>query len=404
MPPNLSKIKFSTGNLEFLSHLKEPPVLPVFSGRAVSFLSALSRALLGDPRSRKHADLMSYAFFIRKASLEALKQKDYAQSLAKMGRGVALHIVPSNVALTTAISFTAALLSGNVSILRLSSKHFEQIDILVDALRALFSNEFADMERYLILVRYEHDRELTEYLSSQCDVRIIWGGDQTIRLIREAPLPPRAIELTFADRYSLALMDSEQVLACDIEKLASAFYTDTYFFDQNACSSPRIVIWTGDQVQAAQARFWPALQTMVREKYSLTQINVIDKMDALFRLAVDFPEVKLLSKKNGAIVRVQVPALSEALMRYKMGGGFFFEYSAASLEEVLPLLGTPCQTVGLFGVAPKEIYDLVCQHGVQGVDRIVPIGTTSDISFRWDGYDLIDAMSRYVAVSTGGMQ
>lgn len=404
MPLDLNKIEFSTGNSESLLHLKETPALPVFSEQAVSFLSALSRTLLSDPRSKKHADLMSYAFFIRKASLESLKRKDYAQSLHKMGRGVAFHIVPSNIALTTAISFTAALLSGNVSVLRLSGKHFEQVDILVDALRALFSDEFADMERYLILVRYEHNQELTEYLSSQCNVRIIWGGDQTIRLIREAPLPPRAIELTFADRYSLALINSERVLACDIEKLVSAFYTDTYFFDQNACNSPRIVIWTGNQVQAAQARFWSALQTMVQEKYSLTQINVIDKMDNLFRLAVDFPEIKLLSKKNGAIVRVQAPALSEALMRYKMGGGFFFEYSAASLEEILPLLEPPCQTIGFFGVAPEEIYDLVRQHGVRGVDRIVPIGTTSDISFRWDGYDLIDTMSRYVVVSTGGIQ
>lgn len=40
-------------------------------------------------------------------------------------------------------------------------------------------------------------------------MRVIWGGDATIKEIRRAALLPRATEITFADRYSLAVIDAD---------------------------------------------------------------------------------------------------------------------------------------------------------------------------------------------------
>ena len=45
---------------------------------------------------------------------------------------------------------------------------------------------------------------MTARLSASCDVRVIWGGDGTVRTIRATPLPPHATELTFPDRSSIA--------------------------------------------------------------------------------------------------------------------------------------------------------------------------------------------------------
>jgi hypothetical protein len=36
------------------------------------------------------------------------------------------------------------------------------------------------------------------------------------------------------------------------------------------------------------------------------------------------------------------------------------------------------------------------EYGVPGVDRIVPVGKTMELSFIWDGYDMIETMSRVV--------
>ena len=41
---------------------------------------------------------------------------------------------------------------------------------------------------------------------------------------------------------------------------------------------------------------------------------------------------------------------------------------------------------------------IISSMGVKGVDRIVPMGKTMDFSLIWDGYDLLEHMSRRIAV------
>ena len=54
------------------------------------------------------------------------------------------------------------------------------------------------------IVKYENNNdEFTKFLSSICDVRIIWGGDKSIERIRKFPINSRSFDLTFADRYSI---------------------------------------------------------------------------------------------------------------------------------------------------------------------------------------------------------
>jgi hypothetical protein len=52
------------------------------------------------------------------------------------------------------------------------------------------------------------------------------GGDATIATIRKQEIPPRAFDVCFADRYSLAVLRSSEVLKLDeagLAKLAEAF-------------------------------------------------------------------------------------------------------------------------------------------------------------------------------------
>ena len=46
----------------------------------------------------------------------------------------------------------------------------------------------------------------------------------------------------------------------------------------------------------------------------------------------------------------------------------------------------------------KSIKGIVINAGVRGVDRIVQIGKTMELTFQWDGYDMIETMSRIVSV------
>ena len=395
MLKNIDKITFLTGNKEMLENVPKVSANRTWDSRVVDFLGHFSRNLLRDLRSKSFPDVTSYAFWIRKASLIQIKEHYYPHVESKMGRGMAFHIAPSNVPVNFAVSFTSSLLAGNINVVRVSNKQFEQVTIIVDALKKTFSEGFDDLEQYLILIRYDHDEEITEYISSMCDVRIIWGGDQTIHSVRAAKIPPRAIEMAFADRHSVAIINSDIVTQDNVVRLAEDFYTDTYYIDQNACSSPRLIVWFGKSVSRAKEYFWSAVEKLVRRDYDFKDIQAIDKLNQFCQLAAINPDINLESDNN-LVVRIHIDKLESSIMNYKFGGGYFFEFETNELKELIPILNKPCQTISYFGIDGHQIQKFILDSGVRGGDRVVPVGKTMDLTFKWDGFDMIENMSRYV--------
>ncbi len=396
MQINTSMLSFLVGDESVLYNMVDAPALPMFSDIIINFLADLSRILMADKRSRAYQDIMSYAYWIRKSSIENVKNA-YGDYSNRLGRGVSFHIAPSNVPVNFAVSMTSALLAGNGVVIRVSNKEFEQVDIICDAINSLLDSEYENIRGYFCIVKYPHDDEITKALSEICDIRIIWGGDETIRRIRTAKLPGHAIELTFADRYSVALIDSGYYLEQDAKEVAKRFYTDTYYSDQNACSSPRLVVWFGDKVDEAKERFWDSLANVVKDKYDMSPIQTVDKYGAFCELAMSGHSAELVSNNN-YLMRVEIDKLTKDVLDYKMSGGYFFEYSATDLEEIVPILGKRCQTVAVLGVEKADVKQLVFAKGVRGVDRIVDLGQTMALEFVWDGYKMIEAMTRIVYV------
>ena len=400
MQINSNNIEFLVGDMEVLQNMQNVPALPTFSNQAIAFLADLSRELLKDVRTRQYVDVVSYAYWIRKASIENVRSKhlDYH---CRLGRGVAFHIAPSNVPVNFAVSMTSSLLAGNCTLIRVSNKQFPQVDIICEAMNKLLETVYANMKPYFCLIRYEHSDDITRELSAICDVRVIWGGNKTIETIRQAPIPPRAIEMAFADRHSIAIINSDEYLKGDSKEIAKGFYTDTYYSDQNACSSPRLVVWMGNSINTAKERFWNELEVLVRNEYEMKAIQAVDKYTSVCMLVMKEKNQHLVSKDN-YVVRVEVDTLKTDLMDYKNGGGYFFEYSANKLEEIEPILTKQCQTISVYGIDKDAVKQLVFDKGVRGVDRIVELGQTMGLEFIWDGYKMIESMSRFLY--TGGYQ
>ena len=392
----LKNVNFLVGSAEFIENSQNTPAMQLFDKRVVSFLDRVSHELLSERDVKQYSDVVSWAFWVRKASI--LKEKHRYENKTKLGRGVAFHIAPSNVPVNFAVSLTSSLLAGNISIVRVSSKDFEQVTLICNALnKVLLEDEYSFLKSYIVIVRYEHDLLVNDYLSSICDLRIVWGGNRTVEELRKSSLPPRSIEMTFPDRYSLSIISSDEYLKQDPKKVVSLFYIDTYFTDQNACSSPRLIVWTGSKVKDAQATFFKSLKDLVDEKYSMPTILAVDKLNGLCELALTHKDINKVGTDN-VVMRVSLKELSDDVFDYKMSGGYFFEYATNDLKELVPILKKQCQTISYLGVDPKAIQSLVLQNGVRGVDRIVPLGHTMDLGFFWDGYDMIDAMSRNVDV------
>lgn len=391
MPSSLDHLIFLVGNAETVQRLASTPALPPFSSRVVQFLDDVSRRLMGHALVKNYPDVVTFAFWCRRTSIERLREP-YGTSANRIGRGVVFHVAPSNVPVNFAYSLVTGLLAGNANVVRVPSRDFPQVDLICGAIsEAIASNP--EMEDRICLVKYGHEKAVTDELSLLCDVRIIWGGDDTIRTIRKSPLPPRAVEITFADRYSLAIIDASAYLKLDIAKVAQDFYNDTYLTDQNACTSPQLVVWCGANIEEAKSQFWSALHQILLSRYLLPPVTAVSKWSAVCRLAEGM-EGRMMHSEDNLIIRFKVPRLDPQLMDFNHHSGFFIEYDLRDKEELLPMCTSRCQTIACLGLDPREIAGFLMRHAPRGVDRVVPFGRTLEYSLNWDGYDLVNTLSR----------
>lgn len=400
MLQNLSNVQFLCKGICSYDNMPYLKALPPFSDLVCKFLNELSKEIMKSKEAKTFSDIVTFGFFCRKANIEALK-KDYDGKIDnRLGKGVTFHIAPSNVPINFAYSLVAALLAGNSCIVRASAKPFRQIDLVCECINTVLNTDnFAELRSYISVVRYPHSKETTDYFSSLCDVRIIWGGDNTISEIRQSAIPPRATEIAFADRYSIAVIDAANYInGADKKKAALDFYNDTYLYDQNACSSPRLIYWLGDNdtIEKAKNEFWNMLHDMLLTKYKVEPVIAVDKYTASCRLAIDFDSVVEKDKDN-LINRIKVSTLSKELYNYRCAGGSFIEYSDTNLSALSEIVTRKFQTLSYIGVDKKKLADFVYKNGLCGIDRIVPIGKTADFSMIWDGYDLIIQMSRIIS-------
>ena len=377
------------------------PLRP-FAPEALDFLSALSAALLKDREAKAYPDVITFAYFCRRANMTRLEEEYAGRLDGRLGRGVVFHIAPSNVPINFAYSLTAALLSGNGSIVKASSRDFPQTRIVCRAMEKLLTEDFAPLAPYVCVVTYPREaQEVTEAFSARCDARVIWGGDETVRRVREAALPPRAVEVAFADRYSLLCIRPEAVTALSeeaLERLAKDFYNDTYLTDQNACTSPRLIYWVGEgDSREASERFFRAMGAYARQRYELPAVTAVDKLTAACRAAMKLEGAEIIPGPDNWVTRVRVKALCPELYELRSPGGFFLEYAAPTLDALRDFVTPRVQTLSYLGLSPEELSRFVLENGLTGVDRIVPVGHTMDFSLVWDGYDLIQTLSRKIS-------
>ena len=397
MQPDFDRIQYLVGSRKILEQMETVPAFPLFFDKVLGFLDCLSKKLMESREARQYPDVIAYAFWIRKAHMEQARMA-YQTGAQRVGRGIAFQIAPSNIPVQFAVSMTYALIAGNASIVRISDKEFEQVDIICQTLRAVMLDAYPCMAPYICIVRYAHDDTITQLLSDMCGARMIWGSNSTISAIRKTQARPRCLDLGFADRYSIAVIDSDDYLKQDRDAIARDFYNDTYFSDQNACSSPRLVVWTGHSIPEAKEVFWGALADMVSEKYKMDPICASEKLLKVAVCAARYPGVKAV-KKDNLLVRIELPVLYEDIMGFRGNCGFFFECNAERLTDIVPILKEDCQTIAYIGGIEEELRKVIANSGAKGVDRIVRVGHAADISFVWDGLDLPNVLSRQIGNS-----
>lgn len=384
-------------------------LLPPFSAAALQFVEALSRQLLRDPAFKAHPEMIALGYWLRKANISRLAEQAAVPSAltahaVRLPRGLVFHVAPSNVDTIFIYSLVISLLMGNKNLVRLSSKTSAQqlliLQVLNQVLTELPENP---VSHSLMVVTYPHDDATSRILSSCCDARMLWGGDNTVSYFSSLPVRPTAVDIKFANKYSLALLSAEAVLAADDDgfaRLVRAFVSDTYLFGQQACSSPRSVCWLGDDnlVNLASAKFWPAVNSAVSQyPHGLMAADFVQKLVFVAEHAAGYQSV-LSPVKSDMTLTVLNTALTGFIdTRHHCGRGTFLQSAVRQLNELNDVLHRGVQTLTYFGVSAGELQQWL-QAGVPGLDRLVPVGQGLDFDYIWDGVDLFSSLSRFVTI------
>jgi hypothetical protein len=377
-----------------------------FCEELLDVCAELSAALFRSPETRAFPEIRALAFWMRRAELQRLKQQ--FDSLATnrtvlVPRGTVFHIPPSNVDTIFVYSWLLSVLTGNRNIVRLSSRQSPQVEAICGILnQVLLASGSEAVRRSTVMLSYGHDEEITSAISSVSDVRVIWGGDRTVASIRSIPLPPHSRELTFPDRFSFSVINADRLLGLDDAGRTSVcerFYNDAFWFDQMACSSPRLVVWCGSPEAASRASdlFFAALAGTAQVKEYETEIGAsLSKLSFAHRAILDKPVSQYRSFGN-AVTVLTLSDMGE-IRDDHCGAGMFFQTRVDDLEELCRFVERRDQTMSYFGFSTEELTQLARSLNGKGVDRIVPLGQALTFNRFWDGVDLMQEMLRRVYV------
>jgi len=391
---------------EHLAELARRPRRSPFAAEAMELVGSLSERILKSDVAHRFPELAALAHWFRPASLSRMRA-ELLQSAGTQGirpRGCAFLIAPANVDILFIYGWLLSLLAGNATVVRVSQKPSDARTSFLSLVRSA-SDDIRDRQllRDSAVVSYPHESTMNQLLSQWCDLRLIWGGDATVNAIRAVPLKPTAVEGAFADRFSMAVFDARVVLDEPdrrLAELARRFANDTLWFSQQACSSPRMVFWIGEagDVEAAKARFWPLFREAAAS-FEDEPAAMMSRVSDVFAMAAG----GLIDAVGENVVQVPTRATGRAaaasLRELHSGFGLFVEYRLSDLAELISQLTDKDQTLVLHGAGPAAVDQLIESLPNRALDRIVRVGQATDFGVTWDGINLMDILTRRVAIA-----
>jgi len=383
-----------TKNKNFKITINKP-----FNELNTKFLIDFSNELKKDKNIYKFPELFYLMFWCTKKNINKLKSNHLSKKI-RFGRGLAYHICPSNVPTNFIYSFFFGLLSGNSNIVKLPNKNFPEKELILNIFKNLIKKKkYKIIKNSNSFIEYDKNNEYTKDISSICDARIIWGGNKTINEVRKFWIPERSIELTFADRYSLSIININEITKKNNDELTiiiKKFFYDSYSMNQAACNSPHFIFWIGKKNVKFQNKFWSKLNDFTNKHYSLDEKGAVDKYSNLISnifMQKKFDGVKIF-KNNLYVIRPNKNL--DQIENIRGIHGTFFEKNIVDISYLKKFITKKCQTITYFGIKKKVIENFLNNSNLLGVDRIVPIGKGLEIDTVWDGYDTINSLSRII--------
>ena len=122
-----------------------------FDDNTIDFLDELSKLFMKEPAYRQYPEIYALGFWCRRAHAEKMRSEfceRVPDAEERCGRGLVLHIAPSNMPTMFAYSWITSLLAGNQNIVRLSGRSNDITEAAVRGISSVLSRpEFSELRK-----------------------------------------------------------------------------------------------------------------------------------------------------------------------------------------------------------------------------------------------------------------
>ena len=381
--------------------LSKKQIVKAFDNNILNFFIDVGKHLKKISFDKDTSGLAALNFWLRKQNIAQMKKTFENDNLLKVPLGVVFHITPSNTPLTFFYSYFFGVITGNINIVRLPKRNFIELNLLIKIILKLLSKKkYLSVKKRTFFLRYDKNTDYTKIFSSICDLRIIWGGEKSINDIRKFPIPTKSREITFSDKYSVSIINSNKLINLNVKelnRLVRDFYNDIFFMDQNACSSPHVIFWYGNKTDMARKKFWKVLENLTKNEYDLPKIGSMDKITNLFS---DLNNLKIKNQVqiDKSCTNIYLKDIPKNLDNLRVGWGYIYELDIKNISSLNKIISNKFQTLTYYGFDKHKLASKIFLNNACGIDRIVRIGSANSMSQVWDGYDLLNCLTRVIDV------
>ncbi len=384
-----------------LAAARRAPAAP-FAPERIALVARVSERLLRRGGPQASSFITHFAFWTRKAALEALGgnfAKRLPPKTIARPRGVVFHLPPANVETVFLYSWVLSYLAGNANVTRVPTEFGSVIRSVCEMFLTELAGEGAETQFF---VQYSATGALNRAISAESDARVVWGGDAKVGAFAPLPLRDGGKAIWFGDRSSFCVIKGSAVAMLDaagMRALASRITNDIFIFDQMACSSPSVLYVIGSREEhgaAIEALLEAVSALAIGSDTGAGTGQFMRKMVVAFQAAAT-GDAEAIAWRDPALTTVMTRATSRHEER--VGGGFLWVDFIDGIPAIAAMAQERDQTITHFGFSPEEVQELAETVANSGVSRLVPAGKALDFDSVWDGYDLPFELTRLVRVS-----
>lgn len=317
-------------------------------------------------------------------------------------RGLVCHWLAGNVQILGMFALVQSIISKNVNLLKVSSRDDGVFtDILSEFKGVEFTTEGGytikgdDLLKTISVVYFSrHAGKLGEEMSKEADVRIAWGGRESVETVSGYSARYDAETVIFGPKLSYSVIAKEELSSVqEAKKIARKVSVDVSVFDQTGCASPHnLYIEEGGDVSPEEfcAILGDSMQkTEIQIPKPLMSPEQVSQIHSI-RGVYDFKgSVKGSDTMSWTILlddldEIDKPVYSRVL----------FVHKVKSIFDSLKYVDENTQTIGIAAPTEKAL-EFAKEATRKGVMRLPLIGRMLNFEMPWDGIFLFDRLVKW---------